>query len=332
MDSNQTQQLFFNHIKSKLPPHLSFVDEVAALLNISNDSAYRRIRGEKPIGLDEVQMLCNKYYISLDQLLQIQSNTVIFSGNKLDSVAFGFEKYLQEIADNLVLFKKLQTPQIYYFNKDLPLFHYMQFPELCAFKFFFWKRTFLSYPELARQKFNGEESDRANVESAKKIVEHYSQIPSTEIWNEESINITIRQIEFYRQSNIFANKDIVLKVYLQLEELLNHVELQAAEGKKFLYNQPIPANSAAYDVYINEILIGGNTIFVKGGERQITYLNYNGLNIIATQDKNFCDFTFKNLQNIMSKSTHISIVGEKERSMFFNTLRSKIYECKKNLQ
>ena len=332
MDANQTQQLFFNHIKSKLPPHLSFVDEVAALLNISNDSAYRRIRGEKPIGLDEVQTLCNKYHISLDQLLQIQSNTVIFSGNKLDSVAFGFEKYLQEIADNLVLFKKLQTPQIYYFNKDLPLFHYMQFPELCAFKFFFWKRTFLSYPELARQKFNGEESDKANVELAKKIVEHYSQIPSTEIWNEESIQVTIRQIEFYRQSNIFANKDIVLKVYLQLEELLNHIELQAAEGKKFLYNQPIPAASAAYDVFINEILIGGNTIFVKGGERQITFLNHNGLNIIATQDKNFCDFTFKNLQNIMSKSTHISIDGEKERSMFFNTLRGKIYEYKKNLQ
>lgn len=31
----------------------------------------------------------------------------------------------------------------------------------------------------------------------------------------------------------------------------------------------------------------------------------------------------------MRKSTHISVVGQKERSMFFNTLRSKIYEHKK---
>ena len=52
MDVNQTQQLFFNHIKSKLPLHISFVDEVAELLNISNNSAYRRIRGERPIGFD----------------------------------------------------------------------------------------------------------------------------------------------------------------------------------------------------------------------------------------------------------------------------------------
>src|ERR1700676_3558301 len=101
MDGNQTQQLFFNHIKSMLPAHLSFVDEVAELLDISNDSAYRRIRGEKPIGLDEIQVLCNKYHVSLDQLLQIQANSVIFSYDKVDPVSFNFNNYLQFVSSNL---------------------------------------------------------------------------------------------------------------------------------------------------------------------------------------------------------------------------------------
>ena len=57
MDGNQTQILFFNHIKTKIPPYLSFVDEVAEDLSISNDSAYRRIRGEKPLSLEEAQVL-----------------------------------------------------------------------------------------------------------------------------------------------------------------------------------------------------------------------------------------------------------------------------------
>jgi hypothetical protein len=331
MDSNQTQQLFFNHIKSKLPSHLSFVDEVAELLNISNDSAYRRIRGEKPIALDEIQVLCNKYQVSLDQLLNIESNTVIFSGNKLDHVSFRFDKYLQEIAHELELFKTLQKPQIYYYNKDIPIFHYMQFPELAAFKFFFWKRTLIGYPELARQQFNGEENDENTSQLAKKIIASYAEIPSIEIWNEESVHITIRQIEFYRQSNIFANKHILLKVYLQLEELLNHIELQAEAGKKFLYNKSAASNAGSFNIYINECLIGDNTIFVQAGERQLSFLNHNGLNFIATEDKKFCDYTFKTLQNIITKSTLISVVGEKERSMFFNTLRSKIYEHKKHI-
>jgi len=331
MDNNHSQQLFFNHIKSKLPPHLSLVEEMADLLNISNDSAYRRIRGEKPIGLDEIQVLCNKYHVSLDQLLQIETNTVIFSGNKVDSAVFDLNKYLQDVKNNLTLVKMLQNPEIYYYNKDVPIFHYMQFPELCAFKFFFWKRTLIGYPELAKQQFNGEEPDIEAAETAKKIIALYDQIPSTEIWNEESVHITIRQIEFYRQSNVFANKHILLKVYLQLEELLNHIELQAEAGKKFLYNQPPATTSAPFEIYINECLIGDNTVYIKGSDRQITFLNHNGINVIGTEDKNFCDYTFKNLQNIIRKSTHISVSGEKERSMFFNTLRQKIYEQKKKI-
>jgi hypothetical protein len=39
------QQLFFHHIKERMPDHLSLVDEVAELLNMSNDSAYRRFAG-----------------------------------------------------------------------------------------------------------------------------------------------------------------------------------------------------------------------------------------------------------------------------------------------
>ena len=78
MNSSDTQVMLFTHIRSKLPGHLSLVDEVAEILNISNDSAYRRIRGEKPLGLDEIQVLCNKYQVSLDQLLHIKSKAVIF--------------------------------------------------------------------------------------------------------------------------------------------------------------------------------------------------------------------------------------------------------------
>lgn len=331
MEPNHPQQVFFNHIKSKLPQHVSLVDEVAELLSISNDSAYRRIRGEKPIGLDEIQLLCNKFKISLDQLLQIQTNTVIFSGNKVDNVFFDFNQYLKDIANNLSLFKTLGHPQLYFYNKDIPIFHFMQFPELSAFKFFFWKRTLIGYPELSKQQFQGEEPDKETLETAQKIINLYNDVPSTEIWNEESVHTTIRQIEFYRQSNIFANKHILLKVYLQLEELLNHLELEAEAGKKFLYNQSAQPNAAPYDLYINECLLGDNTIYINSDNIQITFLNHNGLNFMGTQDKIFCDYTFKSLQNMIRKSTHISVVGEKERSMFFNAMRQKIYEHKKNI-
>ena len=45
MNPATIQLLFFQHLKSKMPAHLSMVEEVAELLGISIDSAYRRIRG-----------------------------------------------------------------------------------------------------------------------------------------------------------------------------------------------------------------------------------------------------------------------------------------------
>jgi len=331
MDNNPAQLLFFNHIKSQLAPHLSFVDEVAELLDISNDSAYRRIRGEKPISLDEVQLLCGKYKVSLDQLLQLNNNTVLFSGNRVNSVSFRFNEYLLDVARSLRQFKSIKNGHIYFLNKDVPLFHFMQFPELSAFKFFFWKRTLIGYPDLARQQFTGSEDDPETLETAREIIKLYTQIPSTEIWTEESIHVTIRQIEFYRYTNIFADKHILLRIYAQLLELLNHLEIQAETGKKFIYNQFPTSASAPYHIYINECLIGDNSIFVRGDDKQIAFINHNGLNFMGTQDQGFCDYTFKNLQNIISKSTHISLVGEKERSIFFNTLRQKIHERTKSL-
>ncbi len=323
MDTNNTQTLFFNHIRSKIPAHISFVEEIAELLNISNDSAYRRIRSEKPLGLDEVQILCNKYQVSLDHLLHIKSSTVIFSYDKVD-LSGGFNRYLHFVAHSLEQFNSLQNARMYFYSKDIPIFHFMPFPELRAFKYFFWKRTVIGIPELARQQFNGETDDQESVELSKKIEELYTQIYSIDIWNAESVSVTISQIELYRQSNIFSDKEVLLKVYSQLVELVDHLEIQLQAGRKILYNQHQRQGDAVYDAYINEALIGDNTIYVQSDTRQITFINHNGLSFMPTQDTDFCAYTYKHLQNIIRKSTHISVVGEKERSMFFNALREKI--------
>ena len=62
MEPNNSQLQFFLHIKALLPGHVSFVDEIADLLNISNDSAYRRIRAEKAISFEELHKLCAHYH------------------------------------------------------------------------------------------------------------------------------------------------------------------------------------------------------------------------------------------------------------------------------
>src|SRR6185503_15552827 len=63
------QSLFFEQIRKRLSPHVSFVDELAELLDISRDSAYRRMRGETVLSLDEVKKLSVRFKISVDSII-----------------------------------------------------------------------------------------------------------------------------------------------------------------------------------------------------------------------------------------------------------------------
>ena len=121
------------------------------------DSAYRRIRGEKHISLEEIQKLCTHYNTSLDQLLNINSNSIVFSGNVVEQEKFNFADYLNGILQNIKRMNAASKKILYYEAKDLPIFYYFQFTELAAFKYFFWMKTILAYKEFSKMQFEDNE-------------------------------------------------------------------------------------------------------------------------------------------------------------------------------
>ena len=148
METNELQKLLFQQIKNKIPANISFAEEIAQVLNISTDSAYRRIRGEKTVSFEELQRLCIRFRLSLDQMLHTNSNATMFFGSWVDSEGFDFSKYLKDWADNLERINSASNKMLYYDAKDIPLFHHYQFEQLSKFKFFFWMRTILSYKDF----------------------------------------------------------------------------------------------------------------------------------------------------------------------------------------
>jgi Helix-turn-helix. len=146
MEQPGVQQVFFQHVKANLAVHLSLVDEVAELLNISNDSAYRRIRGEKPLSFEELKALCAHYKISLDQLFHLNNDSFLFSGPLANNNNFGIESYLQYLLNQLNYFNTFEHRELYFIGKDMFIFHCFGFHELTVFKIFFWMKTILQYP------------------------------------------------------------------------------------------------------------------------------------------------------------------------------------------
>ena len=324
MNQPGVQQIFFQHIKANLASHLSLVDEVADILNISNDSAYRRIRGEKPLSFEEISVLCARYKISLDQLFHLKNDSFLFNGPLANKDNFGFEKYLEYLLIQLNYFNSFENRELYYLSKDIFIFHSFGFHELTVFKIFFWMKTILNYPFNGKDLFVLDSIRESVYKIASKISDAYNKIPSTEIWNIESINSTIRQIEYYKQSKIFPSDQDANNVFKGLLDMINHIELQAEAGCKFAVNGKPNAASAPYKFYVNEFILFDNSSLAVLNDTKVVYLNHTVLNVIMTRDPVFAEYTYQHCHNIMRKSTLISHVGEKERNKFFHTMREKV--------
>lgn len=324
METTTTQVLFFQHIKALLPPHISMVDELAGLLNISNDSAYRRIRGDKPITLDEMQKLATHFKLSLDQFLHLQSDTFIFNGKLANAGDHTFEKWLADTLAQLRYINQFQHKHMYYLAKDIPLMQQFLVPELIIFKSFLWRRSILHYDSLKNLKFSLSHFEAPHVELATKIVNEYNQLPSTEIWNIESINSTIRQIEFYRESDMFQSEDDISKLYAAVLKLIDHLEKQAETGLKFCIDEKPSTMNGSYHLFVNELILGDNTVMAELDNMKVTFLNHSVINYLITYDERFNNHMFDAMQNIIRKSTHLSQIGEKERMRFFNRIRDKM--------
>ena len=329
MEAPQLQQLFFEQIKGKLPPHFSLVDQVATVLGISNDSAYRRIRNEKQISFDEIKLLATHFKVSIDQLMHLQTDSFIFSGRITNNTDFKFEEWQKSVLVNLQSIAGYKPNHYYYLAKEIPFLYYYLLPEIAAFKSYFFLKSILYYEDWKNAKFSVRDDYSQYHDLWRTISNTYASIPGTEVWSIENITSTIHQIEFYRVTGSLKSDEDALVLFDKLEELINHLEQQAEYGVKLKYGQMPSAASPEYNMFVNELIMGDNMQFMELGEHKITYINHSVINFIVTHDTAFNDYTKKTFDIITQKSVPISKVNEKERLLFFNKLRAKVCAGKK---
>ncbi len=324
MDQNNVQVLFFQQIKALLPPHISVADEIAEVLDISTDSAYRRLRGEKPITFEDIAKLSARFKVSIDQLLYPHAKSFIFTG-KLDYTSGNFfEQYLNNMLQQFEFMHSFDHKHIYFLPNDIPPFVYFQFPEMAAFTFFYYMKSLLNFDDMKELKFSVKNVNEVHVKLGKKVQESFNQIPSTEIWGTDTINSILRHISFYRDTHVFESKEDILCLYDKLEDLITHIEKQAELGLKFTYGSSPDKNSASYRMFHNDLITGDNCVLAEIGNSKITYINHNLINFMFTRDVVFNNYTFNTFQNAMQKSIQISLIGEKARARFFDRLRKKV--------
>lgn len=314
----------FRQIRDRLPGHLSLVEEIADTLEISNDSAYRRIRGEKTMSLQEVQKLVQTYGFSVDDLMAGKQATVTFHASFLEEQRFTFADWMGQ----LLLFTEkaagAEDNEAIFILNELNIFHVIQFPALLAFKLYFWQKSNLGFASLKDIKFSVDELPGKIKDLSRQIAENFITVNTIEFTTEECLNSILKQILYYNESGYFNRREDALSVCSDLHQLVDHQQKQAELGYKFMAGDPPVGREGNLKLYYNDIILADNTVMVRAGDSKATFITSNAINLMQTYNSDFFEYCYRWGRNLLSKSVPISGTAEKARNRYFRQLREQI--------
>ena len=249
---------------------------------------YRRIRGEKPITLNELKVLCEHFHLSLDQILQLKNESVVFDAPEINGSDPDFTAYLKGVLQQMKYFNSFEKREMLHQCKDAPFFYFYLFPEIGAFKTFCWVKTVLNYPDYKDKTFSLHEFpfDECN-KLGQQIIKEYIILPSTELWNFETLNSTLNQLEYYRDAGLFKSAADFVEVLNSFEKMLDHLQKQAQTGFKFMPGGSDITQKAPFKFYVNEIILGNNTFLLDLNGERLSIITYNVLDYLLTRDIRF---------------------------------------------
>ncbi len=321
------QEVFIKHLKDIVPANVSLVDDIADLLNISNDSAYRRLRNETELSLDETYKICKHYKFSADAVFSEQSNMVTCNYIKLTDSEQNFENYLLSLENQLKQLLKIDAStgqvsnnKIIYAAEEVPIFHSFFTEKLASFKLFYWQRSVLNIASYQTKKFDWDVIPETLLKITENINAFYLKIPSIEIWTIDTIQTTVKQIEYYFESGAFKNKEDAIAILEDLKSLAETInQFSENESKSDKNKHPVP-----FTLYNSDLVIGTNCIHVTNNDQFFSYISFNTLNSLTTANQQFCEEIEHWMKNLIKKSTLISGIAEKQRFQFFNKIYKSI--------
>jgi len=315
------QEQFIRQIQAHIPENHSIIDDVAAVLNISYDAAYRRINNRTSLSLEEGVALAKHYKISLNKLYEVgNQNTIMAEKSSPIRSAADLEAYFTNSYKSIEPLTKLKSASIIYSAKDIPIFYTLTNSILTKYKFYVWLKFLNEDGSMERMTFEAflDIIPPSLLNSALELSQMYSYINVVEFWNDNTVNGTLQQILYYFDSNLLS-KTMALEVCEDLKKVVDHVEEQAI--KQVITNSK---NNASYDLYKSDLLTMSNTVMVKTQYQKLFFTPFTVLSYFRISHPSTCEEMHNFFKKQMKNSKLLINSGEKDRSQFFNRMRQKI--------
>lgn len=329
MDNRLTptlQSKTMDYLRLAIPTSKTLADVMIADLGISRSTAYKKIKGQVGLSMDELEQLGHKYNIPLSTFLGKASDNV-FHLDALEMSPRHPIEYLQRIAIHFRSYLKYQDIEFIYISNMIPIFHLLQFPALITLKLYIWDITNWKTPHSDDRSFSIRAySDRLkDFEYARKdILDSYLQIKGIEVWNIRFLDILIEQFKFVLINNMLTDRSEINIIIDQLKQLYSYLEQLANEGLKYDAGAGKETFKNDIAIYNNQVVDSTNLIFGQSPQFTSVYSMLDTPNYMNCLAPDVAALVRRWLDQVLIYSFKISREGKSERMRFFRELKSRL--------
>ena len=323
------QEIIINEIRSRVNDQTSFVQEVASILDIGYDAAYRRVNQKSNLSLEEVVKLARHYNISLNKLFEVGSqHTIITELSPRPSDEKGLEMWFRQSLKNVAPLTKVKDAEIIWSGKDISLLRTLKDSYLTRYKMYVWLKDLNS--EMAKSKVSFDQwvqtIPNSLLASAFELSEIYEYINIVELWNDNTVNGTLQQILYYYEAGLLS-KEMALTICEDVQDLVNQIEKQTIDQ-----SLNSPKNGKSFKLYKHDLHTLTNTAMIVTPHHKMFFSPFTVLSYFKVEHKETCDMMYAFLLRQMSNSKLLASSGERDRIIFFKTIEQKINITKERIQ
>ncbi|WP_196937147.1 hypothetical protein [Sphingobacterium hungaricum] len=312
------QQRVFDEVKRKIESTANWACQLASLLCLTRDAVYRRERGEVLLNIDELELIITTYGIDAEDLFNLGSNNLRFRFVNINiSHIERYKSYLEDIKSLLKQMYSAEKKEIIFCADDIPIFHFMGFPELTYFKLYVWSQSLKNINNALPFEDFVYEMKKYNLEALfYEIVELYKKVPSREIWTKSTIDSTLILLEYYDQIGSFSDPLTKRRLVEQLRSLIAGLQEWTLKESK--------NGNVFFDLYLTPIDLGLSQMLCVFDGKYFASLKLYTINSITTTDSRYIEDNINWMKAIMNKSSCLSRTSEKERVQFFKSMQDEV--------
>ncbi|PRD54708.1 hypothetical protein [Sphingobacterium gobiense] len=310
------QETLFKIIERRFENTSDFQQAMNDILGVEESNIRRRLNGSTQLRYAELQKLVEKFSISRHELFPDPDEDVSFKYIRLDYPSIeNYLRYIQGFASTLEGAAAISESKIYFVADDIPIFHYMRFPELTAFKLYSYaydmkivNMSFEVYLDIFR------EQDLLPI--FRRISNAYNRIQSVEVWDDDVLETLLSSIGGKQDLNCFERSETVAMLLGQLKELLYGFRTLAESGEK----DP----GVKFEFFKNESINRLPYMMLSNGSASSLTLKLQIINSMNTGQPEFVEEGAKWFDATVNKSLALSMGAERQRNRYFQLLHDRI--------